>query len=1078
MKSFLDLINQVVAEEAGPFDILVLKGFNNSVIKGVTKTIPHTLSELPLDNHGLLDLAKIQKSFVSIISNIGRATEKQPQLLDFESFIHLASNINLDELNKQFLVLENNLLEEYPNQSNGLAEDFEDLINANKEIPEDSPFHKFYSNAKSSKDLILIQYINGFDDEFKSVRNIKLFQGIEPHLNRIAPEEELKVDYHFQFQPLSNEYLDLKIKIFYEKPQRELRIAVEDTIKQQKRAFEELMLFSAVLEKLEIKVDFFLQDNRYRTEFRPELIQLLKKHWNSDQFRNLPIYKDPDISNELIDVSQAAVVEEVIQQYENGEQKDKHGKPKKPIRDIFLTAPTGVGKSLLFQLPAIYLAEKYQAVTIVISPLIALMKDQVIALQNDRSFENVAYINSELSLIDREDILNKVHKGEVSILYLSPELLLSYDLSMFLGDRKLGLLVIDEAHLVTTWGRDFRVDYWYLGNYIRKIRKYKHDDYEFPVMAVTATAVYNGPNDMVFETLDSLSMENVILYIGKIRREDISFDVEKSHIDSSHEREKIALTAKRIVEFIDNGQKSIVYCPWTSQLGPIRDSIDADHIAEVGLYFGGLDKEIKNETYEHFKNNEIKTILSTKAFGMGVDIDDITIVYHHAPSGHLADYIQEIGRLARKKDLTGVAKIDFNIRDLKFTRILYGLSSIKQYQVRLILEKLLKIYEVKKKRNLLVSIEDFQYIFNFENVDVEQKVKSSLLLLEKDLLAKYRYNVIIARPKSLFTSVFARINADQETLFLKKFGEVAHYISQPHIEAKGQKVYKIELDKVWERYYSDQSFPLIKKAFFDKTLFENHQLYVSPQIRIIYNLNYSSAKTFNLLTDCFNIVEKALAEMGNGFFKKTDFSKALEKKLGNKLLAKRISDLILAIYSSPVAAYGQKFDFVKHECFIQQKRVAHEYQYRLFGKNYPKVKASMRSRYQRMFGNMDPEKRTATFFIPVKDDKNIGMIQLAYVMESFELATYEIAGGEKPGVFIRLNDPVKLSRLLKKGYTNDILKLIDKRQQTSVRIIEYFFTQELNTSERWNFIESYFLGKSAEDLIGEASEEQSDEDEI
>lgn len=1056
MKTITNHLKELIKIRYGGFDTLVLKGFENNTLQEISTEMPHVTGSLPFDDKQKLDLSKIKSSFTRILAGINNATAELPLLFEFESFIQLAQNINLDELNKKFLVITNNLIYEYPNQSNVSAEDFEELINANKEIPEVSLFHSFYANAIAYKNNVLIQYIDGITDEFECVKNINLFEKAEPDFIRISGEAELEVDHHFQFQPLSQDYLDLKIKIFQGVVFDSLIMSVDDTIKQQNKSMDELRQFTGAIKSLGVKTTFYIQDIRIREEFRPELNKILMQFWGSHDFRKFQIYKDPDINTDLMQVSQAAVIEEVIQQYENGQKGDF-------IRDIFLTAPTGSGKSLLFQLPAIYLAEKYNAVTIVISPLIALMKDQVIALQNDRKYLNVAYINSELSLIDREDILNKVYDGEISVLYLSPELLLSYDLRTFIGERTLGLLVIDEAHLVTTWGRDFRVDYWYLGNYIKKIRKYY--DYKFPVLAVTATAVYNGPNDMAFETLDSLSMENAIMYIGKVIRNEITFDVHEMNIEGVHEREKIINTARRIEEFHKNGEKTIVYCPWTNQLHPILDQIDSAEKANIGLYFGGLNKEIKNETYEQFKNNDVKTIISTKAFGMGVDIDDITTVYHHAPSGHLTDYVQEIGRLARRKGIQGVAKIDFNRRDLKYTKILYGLSSIKQFQLSMMLDKLLKIFEIKKKRNLVVSIEDFEYVFNSDNVDVEQKVKSSLLLLEKDLLIKHQYNILIARPKNLFTHVFARINKEQKETFCTKYSGLCNHISNEHIESKGQEVFKIELDKVWEKYYSERSFPQIKREYFEKTLFESDGIYVSPQIRLEYNLNSSSKEIFDKLTQLFQIVENSLREMGGGFFTKNQFAKSLNSKFDDKLLAKRISDLILSIYSSRVIARGRNFSFEKPECFIQQKRENHEYLYRVFQRDYPKVKSAMRRRFHRMFGHMYLNQRQQVFYIPVNNEKNIGMIQLGYVLEAFDLATYEVAGGEKPGVFIRINDPVKLKRILKKGYTNSILQDIDRRQQTSVQIMEYFFTHDLSNEERWNFIEEYFLGKTAEELM-------------
>lgn len=175
----------------------------------------------------------------------------------------------------------------------------------------------------------------------------------------------------------------------------------------------------------------------------------------------------------------------------------------KDFRDIFVTSPTGAGKSIMFQIPAVYLAEKYKEnkpLTIVISPLIGLMNDQVYNLQNkDITFS--ATINSEISPVEKMNIITKIQNGEISILYVSPETLLSRsDIKMLIGDRKVGLLVIDEAHIVTTWGKSFRSDYWYLGNYIQKLRK----KMKFPIATFTATAIYGGVEDMYSETRDSL----------------------------------------------------------------------------------------------------------------------------------------------------------------------------------------------------------------------------------------------------------------------------------------------------------------------------------------------------------------------------------------------------------------------------------------------------------------------------------------------------------------------------------------------------------------------------------------------
>ena len=248
-----------------------------------------------------------------------------------------------------------------------------------------------------------------------------------------------------------------------------------------------------------------------------ESIILLKKYWGETaEFRNILVYENPELSNDIIPVSQGLLVDTIIKEYKNGCEGIQP-------RDIFITAPTGAGKSLIFQLPAFYAASKGD-VTIVVSPLKALMTDQVEALRSERQYNRVEFINSDLTLIDRDKIIDGCKRGDVDILYLSPELLLSYDIHYFIGERKLGLLIVDEAHLITTWGRDFRVDYWFFGNHINKVRKY--NNYMFPLVALTATAVYGGVNDMVFDSINSLNMHDPHKFIGNVRRENIEFVID------------------------------------------------------------------------------------------------------------------------------------------------------------------------------------------------------------------------------------------------------------------------------------------------------------------------------------------------------------------------------------------------------------------------------------------------------------------------------------------------------------------------------------------------------------------------
>lgn len=191
-----------------------------------------------------------------------------------------------------------------------------------------------------------------------------------------------------------------------------------------------------------------LKERHLLGECRQSVMELLKETYGYDGFRNLEIYDDLFKNRDTLCISQGQLVENVIREaekaYKGGEQPD----------NILLTAPTGAGKSLLFQLPAIYLGKEYNLLTIVVSPLKALIVDQVEGLQ-DVGYERVAYASSDLSPEQKMEVYRAVREGEIDLFYLSPELLLSYDIRHFIGNRRIGMVVVDEAHTVTVSGALF-----------------------------------------------------------------------------------------------------------------------------------------------------------------------------------------------------------------------------------------------------------------------------------------------------------------------------------------------------------------------------------------------------------------------------------------------------------------------------------------------------------------------------------------------------------------------------------------------------------------------------------------------
>jgi ATP-dependent DNA helicase RecQ len=762
-------------------------------------------------------------------------------------------------------------------------------------------------------------------------------------------------------------------------------------------------------------------------------------------------YADPAISNETIHVSQGEIVENIVQ---NAEKAASDG----IIEDIFVTAPTGAGKSLLFQLAAIYLAEEHQLVSVVISPLKSLMKDQVDNLQ-DQGYHRVAFINSDISLIQREEILDAVKRGDIDILYLAPELLLSYALEFFIGTRKLGLLVIDEAHLVTTWGRDFRVDYWFLGNYIRKVRQLYQQ--KCVVVALTATAVYGGPDDLVFETISSLNMLLPKLYIGVVRRDDVDFDVKRLEFDTDYEAARNNHTIKKVTELLSKNTKSIIYFPWTNQIDNIHQSLRSK-TSKLGIYHSKVGKEYRLLTADEFRSGKLTVILASKAFGMGVDIPDIQYVYHHAPSGTLADYVQEIGRAARLPGMRGIAAIDFSMKDLRYTKVLWGLSAIRQWQVKQCLSKLISLYLLRKRRNFLVNIDDFSYIFpNSDEGIKENKIKSTLMLIEKDFLKKHRYPVVLVRPKSLFTTVFLRVENSIKGEFLSKYGKYVQGLEGSEVEQNSSplnEVFKVYLDKLWEEKMPDSGFPSVKHAFYSGNLFDGFSEKTHPQLKLVIKLNNSVTQTRTDIDTSLTVIEKILASLTGKFFKRDEFLDAMRKEGYASEVAESISDVFLNYYSSRLVRNQKtgRYYMETAGAFLQQRKQDGETTFKVVDFGFAKAKESIR----KLFHDRFKSSSVVTAYITTNRQKNRERILLAYVIEALKLGVYELQGGEKPQLFIRINDPSKVMSEVK-FYRNAIVDEIELRHYNSIGIMENFFMSEMNTQQRWNFIENYFLGNQS-----------------
>ena len=289
-------------------------------------------------------------------------------------------------------------------------------------------------------------------------------------------------------------------------------------------------------------------------------------------------------------------------------------------RDSLALMPTGGGKSLCYQLPALI----FDGITLVISPLIALMKDQVDALNANGIAAR--FINSSLSASEIEDVQAQVRRGQVKILYVAPERLALPAFRRFLHGLNLSLIAIDEAHCISEWGHEFRPDY-------RNLRQLRQDFPSVPVIALTATATERVREDIIGQ----LDLQRGRVFLSSFNRANLSYSVQPK---ASSWGQLMSLLEQR------RSQSIIIYCFSRQETEDLARDLNARGLS-ARPYHAGLDLELRRRTQEDFIRDRVPIIVATIAFGMGIDKPDIRLVVHYSLPRSLEGYYQETGRAGR-----------------------------------------------------------------------------------------------------------------------------------------------------------------------------------------------------------------------------------------------------------------------------------------------------------------------------------------------------------------------------------------------------------------------------------------------
>ena len=290
-------------------------------------------------------------------------------------------------------------------------------------------------------------------------------------------------------------------------------------------------------------------------------------------------------------------------------------------RDGLVVMPTGGGKSLCYQLPALCL----EGVTVVVSPLIALMKDQVDGLAEKGLAATL--INSTLSHTEQRDRIGRMLKGEYKLVYVAPERFRAEGFVSAMRGVKVGLLAIDEAHCLSQWGHDFRPDYLRLG----EARKSLGDP---QCVAFTATATPVVRDDIV----KVLKLQDPFQIVTGFERANLSFNI--SPVETK------AAKFRRTREILKEHRTGIIYCATRKRVEEVAETLHSWGVSCVG-YHGGMTEEEREETQNHFIRREVDVAVATNAFGMGIDRPDVRFVIHFEVPGSVEAYYQEAGRAGR-----------------------------------------------------------------------------------------------------------------------------------------------------------------------------------------------------------------------------------------------------------------------------------------------------------------------------------------------------------------------------------------------------------------------------------------------
>ncbi len=407
--------------------------------------------------------------------------------------------------------------------------------------------------------------------------------------------------------------------------------------------------------------------------------------------------------------------------------------------------PTGTGKSICYQVPALARYYNTGALTIVISPLVALMADQVEGLAK-KGIDCCFTINSLLSMPERSDVLEKVRLGDTGILLISPEQLRSRTFRQVINQREIGMWVLDEAHCLSRWGHDFRPDYRYVGRFIREKAG---DQSILPVLCLTATAKPEVVDDISRYFSNKLDVD-LRVFNGGAERNNLEFTIIPTTADK-----KFSDVLQVLQSYLPNTQPggAIIYCATRKQTEEIAEYLQLRDISAKHFH-AMLPPESKKMVQQEFIEGQLRVITATNAFGMGIDKPDVRLVIHADIPGSLENYLQEAGRGGRDNDVAHCVLL-YDGDDVERQFSMSARSRLNRAEIHGILRALRKLNRRFRFKEEVVAtpgeilLEDEDHAFRRDSTGDDTRVRTAVAWLEEAKLLTREENVVQIFPSSL-----------------------------------------------------------------------------------------------------------------------------------------------------------------------------------------------------------------------------------------------------------------------------------------------------------------------------------------